>query len=844
MIQEELYIISDTGRFKLDLQIPSGITLELVNNMFNDLSKITPSHSYTFKLPRTANNSRVLEFAEDVRHTSEYTKHSVKAEYRRDGIVIFNSCKLYVTAFEEGNYSAVLTMNVNEGLIRLSEKDIKLRDLKGTMYKSTADYDYEEDDVMVSPFCEGMPYEDITKFEEYCPFLQLQYPLYSCGCGKLKNEVAQFTSFKENDGTVKHLLMNFSFSTRMTETRKEEDGEYDMYIYDYAYPRPVMPLPYLIRKIEEHTGVKLNLEEENIYNLCVPLVNGKITDAAVRQGIGQLSIKGKHEDYLTIGNEFYYGNNKLSFLQQVTCGYPTNDKSDVIEKHVFFSVAHDEHDFWVEKIESMFFKYKLHEKCYWTKLILKGTISFWIKVESQVLTHYRERNTPLPKIDLYCLDSIEHRTTGKVGGFVIASLEGEVDEDQPLINENNDLQGYMKIVYKFNPEDGYEEIKTQRRAGPLFYFKLDDNGSDLNIDTIKNVEGNIDIYDCIDEYSSYAFNVFQNLPDISSMDLLKSVFYALGGFPNVDEKGNIKLITYKSIVEKVKRGEYYDWSKKVTDKANHIITKKDFSLGSTTGDSNMAKNNFYLMKNDELDDNGQPKPDKNLTDLFKHSFCNIEVGSDVLKSHSTIFQSVFYGAFERHKENPKLDSAGGTLHYSAKHANKMEIVDAKPVLGVVNKVKSKLVTIDYDKLDSIGITDMSNPNLPPFFEESDGEDILGMDIWQFPQDASYDENYGLLHNIYKDICEVEEYVELSAYELKTLDVTMPVYIEKYNSLFSIKKVEIKESIVCKVNLLKISNDVFDVEIKEKEIYTPNLTGRIPQGNKAYKFIEKTKDSNV
>ena len=65
---EELYIIRNNKKYRLDLKSPSGITLKFQSNIFGDVSKITASYSYTFKLPMTANNRRLLDNAEDVKN--------------------------------------------------------------------------------------------------------------------------------------------------------------------------------------------------------------------------------------------------------------------------------------------------------------------------------------------------------------------------------------------------------------------------------------------------------------------------------------------------------------------------------------------------------------------------------------------------------------------------------------------------------------------------------------------------------------------------------------------------------------------------------------------------------
>ena len=64
-MKEELYVMTPDGVARVDLNDPSGIQLNYKSNLFSDLSKITCSHSYTFKLPLTINNRRIFDNAED-----------------------------------------------------------------------------------------------------------------------------------------------------------------------------------------------------------------------------------------------------------------------------------------------------------------------------------------------------------------------------------------------------------------------------------------------------------------------------------------------------------------------------------------------------------------------------------------------------------------------------------------------------------------------------------------------------------------------------------------------------------------------------------------------------------
>ena len=98
MIKEELYIIKDGEKYNLDLPTPSGITLKWVSNLFSDISKLTCSYSYTFKLPMTANNRRVLNIADDIRHSSVFARISVDAEFYINGVCLCPNANLHFRA--------------------------------------------------------------------------------------------------------------------------------------------------------------------------------------------------------------------------------------------------------------------------------------------------------------------------------------------------------------------------------------------------------------------------------------------------------------------------------------------------------------------------------------------------------------------------------------------------------------------------------------------------------------------------------------------------------------------------------------------------------------------------
>ena len=111
MNKEELYIITDGSRVQLDLPSPSGITLKWVSNLFSDISKLTCSYSYTFKLPMTSNNRRSLQLADDIRHDVSMMKKSFRAEFIVNGICLCPNANLYVSELSD-SFQCVMTWKV------------------------------------------------------------------------------------------------------------------------------------------------------------------------------------------------------------------------------------------------------------------------------------------------------------------------------------------------------------------------------------------------------------------------------------------------------------------------------------------------------------------------------------------------------------------------------------------------------------------------------------------------------------------------------------------------------------------------------------------------------------
>ena len=208
-MKEQLFIIKDGERYELDLNNPSGISLNYKSNLFGDLSKITCSHSYTFKLPMTLNNRTVLDNAEEIRSNSTMVRRKLIAEFYQNGIMLFTDANLYIESVD-GCYQAVMTWGVIRGLETLKDKDIPLNELP--------------DDFQRAMF--SKEFQQISEYDNTKDYLK---PVYDAGLRFIADHVTPV-------------------------------------IYGYwnnmYYPLPVVPVHRLIKAINKHFGTAFDISHD------------------------------------------------------------------------------------------------------------------------------------------------------------------------------------------------------------------------------------------------------------------------------------------------------------------------------------------------------------------------------------------------------------------------------------------------------------------------------------------------------------------------------------------------------------------------------------------------------
>ena len=115
----------------VDLAPDTDITLEYVSNLIGDIGKISLSHSYTVKLPKTVRNAKILDDPGNPTHTSSMARRYFSAEYYRNGINLIGSARAYLLDTTDSSYEVALVWSSIPGLTEWSSAKPKLPDLKG-----------------------------------------------------------------------------------------------------------------------------------------------------------------------------------------------------------------------------------------------------------------------------------------------------------------------------------------------------------------------------------------------------------------------------------------------------------------------------------------------------------------------------------------------------------------------------------------------------------------------------------------------------------------------------------------------------------------------------------------
>ena len=116
----------------MDLADKTSVTLEYVSNVLAGGSgKINLSKSYTIKVPKTLNNSRILDDPGTPGHASVGVRRFLSARYYQNGIDLLGPAQAYILKTTADSYELALIWNGLPELQALSESPKTLQDVQG-----------------------------------------------------------------------------------------------------------------------------------------------------------------------------------------------------------------------------------------------------------------------------------------------------------------------------------------------------------------------------------------------------------------------------------------------------------------------------------------------------------------------------------------------------------------------------------------------------------------------------------------------------------------------------------------------------------------------------------------
>lgn len=711
---EELYIIVSGKSHKLDLNSPSGITLKYVSNLFNDISKISCSHSYTFKLPKTANNCRVLDMAEDIRHNSTMVRKKLKAVFMQNGVSLFRNANLYIESIDNA-YQAVFTWDVISGMQALKDNDISLNSLPelGTT-------NYHRTGLLSEYYTE----KNASLFSNVADVV---YPFYYAG---IKPE----NSF----GAICYNILGTTFQSRL---------------HNLYCGLPAVPIYRILSLINNYYGVNFKLGDKFSMDDWNDLEGNYDTNEysdLINRGVVPLvnwELIADHSKTLRAGLRFSNTaekwNNRLHLLFRQ---YIAPTKGDMFKSEVNSVPASDG--------ATLYNGIKATYESAGCDLELDGVIIARYKTQLTEPQLKIYSITAEGIIEVASLDAVETSS----GDTYVYRYDFRADYGNNRLSISGEYVQYDKPIYITLPNVVPTFLSSEIYFYPL--FTPDHDASRVAI----------------------WLSITKNLPDISCMTFIKSLYYMIGAFPAIDSDGNIIAINYNKLKENLNSGIIYDWSKKAQSQSWESDYVK-FDIGG------FAQKNYFLMKNDNL---GEYKKER---DFYERGKGCITVSNETLEPSKTIFQIPFYGKFQEDLQYYYINT-GDTVKMWEKDGNEVSPVESKPAIGIIKGTKW------YNYFPTRELDDEGNAI---FRTEHNGQYILSMDVWDGFKNISKNDSYAYLQSILKNPIAIKENFLLNELDLRDLDYTVPIYLEKYNSYFAIITLERDSKGICKAELIKLPN---------------------------------------
>lgn len=751
---EELYVTDPvTGkRSRLDLPVPSGITLNFNSNIFSDLSKITCSYSYTFSLPMTANNRRILDLADDLRHSSRMTRRKVTAEFIQNGIRLFDDAYLYIDGISDGTFQCVLTWGVIRGMETLNDDDLSLREIT----------------------FEGLE-SDIVRW----------------GANITAPQPADW------DASADYFIP----------FRKTESVNLGEYILGTSTPikLPVVPLWRVVKGINDYYGTDFYFgdavkgsdtwdEQQSAFTGtglpdliaygAVPLVNRELTDEQYEERTGTFTNIDVYEyllGTLHTGITVWEGDNEQHLPNILTFDFVASEKN-------YFGTGNDGTDTTAGKT----FTFYLNSLASVEEVELDGYIRvsiadiYQIYNSSGELTDSSGTDDDPPQLIVYkrTWSDEDDNQVGEITYEEAATLEGTFYGYETLNRSDGSFVWYYVYEFDFRAVSGADRITVSPIVGtsetyPCFfsidhYVRTVQEVTDIKIVPGGNITDNA--------ATGWEADLVTNLPDVSCLTFMKGLYYMLGAFPQADSSGRIVPLYYTDLYDAIAAGRCPDWSAKLLSQPGDLPEEVGYSV------SGFARKNYYLMKNDDLDD---PEPDDD-EDYYEPGMGCITCADETLDATATIIQLPWYGPFLRDADRPLMET-GRDMKYEEYDTNddgsiSTSFCEAEPAIGTVRAVEQCAYDTDAGSLEPI----------------PQGTYTMMFEVWNgFKDIQSKDSPYAPLQAIMSDPVVVTEYAALDEFDLRDLDYATPVYLSKYNAYFAIVSIQRDEDGLCECEFVRL-----------------------------------------
>lgn len=747
-----------------DLSSPSGITLSYESNLFNSIDKINCNHTYTIKLPKTANNTRIFGMPQDVRNKDYIASKRFVCLYFVDGVSMFEKGYAYVISIDE-YINITITWNVVDALQKIKDDNfnINLFDIK----------EHVETEIIKQP---NQKKQATMAFDNFKPY---HYPFYYQGI--------QYPD------------------------SKYENTE-DAYSSKHSYRNPVVPVPYIVKRIEDYYNIRIDIYSRATWDGKAEIVkeSGRNTNDVIDLGVipcVSTKLTGSQQ-YMgaMLLSDFECELEKKTFNQGDFGAYTpqiVREQSkytihpNFIGFRGFNATFGVENDFYkfihAEKrlVHEKYADYGIYPKerkqfnvtgviyaFYYSPKVTQEHPEFSLDVfaNKKVMTPTSPNNS-FAKTECESVSSVE----GTVyDNFRTVATEYEVESLDRYMAKHQIIDAvanYVIVKFDMRPEEGQDMMSVETsRYDMNYWFTLYDPAdvdgymlaglldiSKLEI-TPKNVE----------EDPPHYQDLIANLPEVTCMDFIKSLFYQIGSFPKILPNGNITAFGYNDFKENIKKA--YDWTGRVMNLEHENISWK---VGSFSGKSK------YLMKSDS---EGKDKDDifeiYDYDDVYEQANGKVVLNSDYEKKETTVVTLPWYAPFIQAAEMPNANT-GNTMKYWV--YGKDEGKAAKPCYGMLYTKE-----IEYDDRKTEGVETIK---------------VMAMDVWNGFKDIEINPNYKFLCDMLKNPIVVKCEVKLNAFDLKELDLSIPAYLNEYNSYFCIIKVERSSDGKCTAELLRIPPEI-------------------------------------